>query len=334
MRNSELLELGSRKLMTLFLIGLLFWPVASRSQSGSHETTGKLSASLDQDSASVGSVVVLTLSYRLPEGGHLPEEPEIKGLEDLTILGRTMERGRIKIKLLVDRLSPWKSGPLSLAYKSKEGKRETLKTEPVSLTVISNLGEKPEEARLRPIQGIIPMRALWLKYLPWVAGLLGLLLAVAGFLWWLKRRRAHQETLESMEPPHIRARKEIGQLEARGLFEKGHIKEFYFGISEILRRYLEALRRFPAAEFTTEEIALHMDREQDRKLLPLLRQADLVKFADTIPTTGRKEEDLKAAIFYIQETSPAPEEGRSATLSPHDQAPVAGARTRRKGVSQ
>ncbi len=123
-------------------------------------------------------------------------------------------------------------------------------------------------------------------------------------------------------------------MEAQRLFEKGHIKEFYFGISEILRRYLEALRRFPAAEFTTEEIALHMDREQDRGLLPLLRQADFVKFADTIPTTGRKEEDLKAAISYIRETSPAPEEGDSTTLSPHDQAPVAAARMRRKGVSQ
>ncbi len=197
------------RFLTFIMLGIIFLPGICRAESDIGKASPELSASLDQDSASVGSVVVLTLSYRLPEGGHLPEEPEIKGLEELTILGRSMERDRIKIKLLVDRLAPWKSGPLSIAYKTKEGKIETLETEPVSLTVISNLGEKPEEARLRPIQGIIPMRALWLKYLPWVAGLLGLLLAVAGFLWWLKRRRAHQETLKSMEPPHIRAQREI-----------------------------------------------------------------------------------------------------------------------------
>jgi hypothetical protein len=92
------------------------------------------------------------------------------------------------------------------------------------------------------------------------------------------------------------------QLEAEGLFEKGQIKAYYFRYSEILRRYLEALRGYPAAEFTTEEIASHMEEEQDRQLLPLLRQSDLIKFADTVPTSARKEEDVKLALSYIQET--------------------------------
>ncbi|MDB4444126.1 hypothetical protein N9174_02160 [bacterium] len=105
----------------------------------------------------------------------------------------------------------------------------------------------------------------------------------------------------------MRAKKDIDRLEAQRLFEKGLVKEFYFGFSEILRRYMESLRHFPAAEFTTEEIAHHADNEQDRKLLPLLRQADLIKFADVIPTPAGKEEDVKTAISYIQETSPPPE---------------------------
>ena len=70
---------------------------------------------------------------------------------------------------------------------------------------------------------------------------------------------------------------------------------------------MESLRHFPAAEFTWEEIAHHADNEQDRKLLPLLRQADLIKFADVIPTPAGKEDDVKTAISYIQETSPPPE---------------------------
>jgi hypothetical protein len=107
---------------------------------------------------------------------------------------------------------------------------------------------------------------------------------------------------EVVYPPHILAKKEIELLEAQGLFEKGEVKGFYFRFSEILRRYLESLRRFPAAEFTTEEIALRIHSEEDRMLLTLLRQADVVKFADFIPTPARKEEEVKTALSYIEET--------------------------------
>ena len=84
-------------------------------------------------------------------------------------------------------------------------------------------------------------------------------------------------------------------------------KTHYFIFSEILRRYLESIRNFPAAEFTTEEIARHIKTEPDRKLIPLLQQADLVKFADNVPTVARKEEDMLAALTYIRETSPQEE---------------------------
>lgn len=263
-----------------------------------------LSASLDRDSAVVGSMVVLTLTYRLPERAGFASEPEIKGLEELTEVDREIGPDKIKITLLVDRLGLWKTGPISLAYLDKDESPRTLNAEPVSLTVLSNLGEKPEEARLRPIQGIFPTRPLWLEYLPWAAGLLVLLLVVSALLWWYKRRRG-RNSITAVDPPHIRAKKEIEELEGEGLFEKGQVKAYFFRFSEILRRYLESLRGFPAAEFTTEEIATHIIKEQDRSLIPLLRQADLVKFADTVPTAARKEEAVNAAFSYIRETSPA-----------------------------
>ena len=115
----------------------------------------------------------------------------------------------------------------------------------------------------------------------------------------------------SQDPPQVWAKKEIELLEAQGLFEKGQAKAFYFRFSEIMRQYLEGLRGFPAAEFTTEEITSYINYEQDRKLLPLLRQADLVKFADAIPTPARKEEEVKTALTYIHETSPDPVTGDS-----------------------
>jgi len=94
-------------------------------------------------------------------------------------------------------------------------------------------------------------------------------------------------------------------LAAGGLFERGEVKTFYFIFSEIIRRYMESIRHFPAAEMTTEEIARHVaNTSRDQEILPLLRQADLVKFADTIPTPDRNVRDIEAARAYIRQTGP------------------------------
>ena len=325
LRIWELKEFVSRKLrrydglffrsfFRVLLFALLVIPLCPAllwSQDDIRDTGPTLTASLDRDSARVGSKVILTLSYRLPEGAGFSDIPEIKGLEDLTHVDREIGPDEIRITLLVDQLGSWKTGPISVNYLDKDGKTQVLTTDPVSLTVLSNLGEKPEEAELRPIQGIIPTTHLWWKYVPWVAGIAGLLMIVFGLLWWYHRRRRKELSAMAQDPAHVWAKKEIEHLEAQRLFEKGQAKAFYFRFSEIVRRYLEAVRGFPAAEFTTEEITSYIDNEQDRKLLPLLRQADLVKFADTIPTPARKEEEVNTALAYIHETSPGPEAGDS-----------------------
>ncbi|MBW1794894.1 MAG: hypothetical protein JRF30_04470 [Deltaproteobacteria bacterium] len=285
------------------LLTMLLWGSPLWGQNDSN-TSGKLTASVESGAVRVGGTVVLNLRYQLPAGATLPPDPKIGGLEGFTILNRLLEPQNTKLKILVDRLESFETGTLSVAYLDQEGKANELTTDPVSIKVLSNLGEKPEEAQLRPIQGIIPVTPFWLAYLPWGLGLVGLLLAGAAFLWW-HRRRTRIQDIEAEIPPHIRAQEEIEELEAQRLFEKGHTKAFYFRFSEILRHYLETLRGFPAAEFTTEEIASCIDNDQDRSLIPLLKHADVVKFADTVPTAARKEEEVKQALSYIRETGEA-----------------------------
>ena len=96
----------------IFLVGICvpYSPVDAT------EVSGKLSASLDQEAAPVGGVVVLTLAYRLPEGARLLPGPEIKGLEDLTIVDLDEQRDRIEVKLLVDRLGMEGRGWTSKAW--------------------------------------------------------------------------------------------------------------------------------------------------------------------------------------------------------------------------
>lgn len=294
--------------LPIFLILIqIFTPAMQPVASTENQNEGTLSASLDQASVPVGGVVWLTLDYRLPEGGRLPQTPEIKGLDDLSIIKQIIKPGQIRIQLLVDHLGPWQSAPISLSYLDATDQTRLLTAQPVSFEAASNLGEKADEAQLRPIRDIVAVKSIWRSYLLWLAAFIALVLIGLGLFWWNKKRQTPAGSAQYAEPPDIRARRELRGLETQRYFEKGLVKTYYFIFSEILRRYLESIRNFPAAEFTTEEIARHISAEQDRKLVFLLQQADLVKFADTVPTHTRKEEDLKAALAYIRQTSPQPE---------------------------
>ena len=287
----------------IIISGIFFWGVPIYAQSNVSQDNPVLTASLDRGSATIGSIVTLTLNFQLPAEASLPDKPQIGGLEDLTIITQKIEKNRITIRLMVDSLGSWKTGPLTLSYRDENNSPRTLTADPVTLNVASNLGEKPEEAQLKPIQDIIPIRPLWLKYLPWAIGALSFLIFLY-VLFRLLRNRRQKSTVITLDPPHIQARKELEKLQAEGLFEKGEIKAFYFRFSEILRHYLEAIRGFPAAEYTTEEISIYVKEEVDRKLIHLLKNADLVKFADHAPTTARKEQEFGEALTYIEETSP------------------------------
>jgi len=285
----------------LCLVSFLLWKGAA----GADNHGPVLSASLNADVAELGDTVVLALTYRLPEGGYLSEKVTISGLEGVTVLEKKKEPGRIRIKLLVDRLEEWGTGSLGLPFLTENGEKRIVTCEPVSLDVVSVLGDTPESAQLKPIRGIMPTHSAWLVYLPWAIGAV-VVLAVGGlvFFWWYRRRRVHRVNAELLDPPHVRTRKALDRLDSAGIFEKGQVKAYYFRLSEILRQYLGTIREFPAAELTTEEIALRVTFPEDRQLVALLREADLVKFANAAPTDEEKAMHLEAAYTYVSATAP------------------------------
>ena len=294
------------RLPTFLILIQIFTPSIQWATGTDSQYTGSLSATLGKTSVPVGGVVWLTLDYRLPEGGRLPKELEIKGLDDISILKQVINPGQVRIQLLVDKVGPWQSEPIGLPYQDEQGQKQLLTTQPISIEAVTNLSEKAEEATLRPIRDIEPVKSIWQIYLLWLAVIVAVVLIGLGLFWWCRKRRKSAGLAKYVEPPDVRARRELLGLEKKKYFEKGRVKQHYFFFSEILRRYLEAIRNFPAAEYTTEEIARRLSAEPDRKLIPLLQQADLVKFADSVPTRARKEEDIKAALAYIRKTGPQP----------------------------
>lgn len=289
---------------------VLAWPTTLWAEETDGLRVPAVAGTMDPNPVKLGETARLTLKYRLPEEGQLTEPLEIGGLEGIIILDRHATAEKIVMTVLVDQLETWKTQDLTLAYMDREGTTHHLSAPAVSVSVLTNLGEKPEKAQLRPIQDIIPTRSKWLTYLPFSAVFVGLVVVVLGFLWWREKKRIDEIQAEILDPPHIRARKELERLDRENLFETGQVKGFYFRFSEILRQYLGAIRGFRAIDLTTEEIAVHVKNDLDRTLVALLRQADLVKFADTVPTVGQKEEQVLKAVAFIEKTSPVPTAGQ------------------------
>ena len=351
----------SSVLCLLFVLLCLFvW--AWSGVCGGAETKPEMTASLVPNQTSVGGLITLTLRFQLPVGARLASEadsakitnattagPEVLGLEGFQVLDRKITlkgpgknegeqkrsivpvSGECGIQLMVDRLASGPVGPISLSYVTAEGKKASVEAAPVFLTVLSNLGDKPEAARLKPIYGIIPTVDTWKKYRFWILGGIALLLLGVICEWWIRKRRGKgAEVIEQTSPDKL-AMRGLKALDAQKLFEKGRIKDFYFGFSEILRRYLEAIRGFPAAEYTLEEIARAVKKKEDQPLLSLLRRADMVKFADSTATPARKDEDMETAIAYIQSTREPLMTGAAAQRHGGKHIIADGPRTARKG---
>jgi hypothetical protein len=251
-------------------------------------------------SVPVGGTFRLVLAYTLPRGAKMGSSPDIRGIEGLSVINREAADGRIVLSVVADSLDPMKVGPVTLGYIAADGRKAFLSAAAVTVKVASNVKGQGDPA---PIKGIIPTRNLWLRW-GMIAGIAFLVIAaIAGVLWALMRWRPGGGAHASADPPHVRAEKELTALLKENLFEQGRQKEFYFRFTEIVKRYLEALRGFPAAESTTEEIAARIT-DADRPVLSILRFADLVKFADGTASPGRKDDDVNAFLAYLDVTSP------------------------------
>jgi len=322
--NSKLGDLAGRHrgrpLPIIVVVCLFLWACPISEVWGNPGVKPEMTATLVPNQTSVGGIITLTLKLQLPKGASVASKPEIKGLDGFQVLdlhttldgskkeGEDQRRstlpvsGECRIRLMVERLSSGDLGPISLNYATGNGKTASVAAVPVPLTVLSNLGDKPEAASLKPIYGIMPTGSTLLKYRFWILGGIALLLLAVACEWWIRKRRLKGAPVMDVTPPDKLAIRSLKALDEERLFEKGRIKDFYFGFSEILRRYLEAIRGFPAAEYTLEEIARAVQKKEDQRLLTLLRRADMVKFADLTATLAVKSNDMESAFAYIRST--------------------------------
>jgi hypothetical protein len=157
-------------------------------------------------------------------------------------------------------------------------------------------------------------------YVPlWVGGLV--IIVSFGLIWgwtqWLERRRvALAERLASIsQKPRDVVLAEFARIKAAN----SPPEAVFVGVSDTLRVYVEQCLKIPALEMTTNELlaALQDDKIKDASLMlddvrfaeleRLLKQADLVKFADLDPTKRVAARMLKSAKQWILAIDPIEE---------------------------
>ncbi len=185
---------------------------------------------------------------------------------------------------------------------------------------IESLLAKAENANdVRDIKGPEAMPIDWRPY-EIGGGVLVLLTLLALGLRWLLGRRRRAEAAPPPRPAHEVAAEELERLQARGLVAAGAFKEYYSGLSAIVRTYLERRFALRAPEMTTEEFLLTTARggglqgTHRRLLRDFLTESDLVKFAKHLPTIADSERAWAAARRFVAETAAdsAPEDQRAA----------------------
>jgi len=135
-------------------------------------------------------------------------------------------------------------------------------------------------------------------------------LAIAGTIYYLKKRRKDKPVVQSVKPElpiHTLALNKLNELRDKKIWQQGEIKQYYSELSEIIREYLGRRYKVQTYEKTTDEIFasleyLNIKAENKILLHQLLSISDLVKFAKEKPLSAENEQNLENAISFVLRT--------------------------------
>ncbi|HDY67157.1 MAG: hypothetical protein JYX80_00885 [Candidatus Scalindua sediminis] len=191
--------------------------------------------------------------------------------------------------------------------KDEEEIREA-KTPEIFIEVVSILDENASD--IRDIKPPVSLNKNYYRLYLIIAITLGVLGIVGAIILFLYRRK-HSRKIDFVPEPlpaHEIAYNELENLKALNLISKGRIKEHYYGLSNIVRHYIENRFRLMAPERTTEEFLTEMAitdklEEKHKQLIRnFLEHCDLVKYAKYGPNNQEIEGAFNSAKTLVDET--------------------------------
>ena len=284
-----------------------------------------ISATFVSDSAEIqiGDHIPVKLNLRF-SGGIQPQLPQWRdtiGELEIVKAGKldTFDNGKSTVLSQNYVLTAFDSGEYhtgvkTIYYKTASGRLDS---------VLSN--DLLVEVRTVPVDTTKPIKAIkaplqqpytWDEFLYYyiaAAVLLAAVIALILYLRWRNKKPAPEVRPKPKEPAHVWARAELKKLEEEKLWQKDETKRYYTRLSEILRLYIEFRYGYYAMESTTAEIeekiqSYHVKRIAQEKLLAILNQADLVKFAKLLPLPDENIKNMERAYGFIDLTEPKEEQ--------------------------
>ncbi len=284
--------------------------------------TPAVTARFDRDSVMIGEQFGLEVSvekdlmqvvdFPVLMGHELAEEVEIlseEGVDTLAVDGRRQTLGKRYL------LTIWREGQYNLgrfpALLVDKNRVDTLLAVD-SLRIVVETYDI-DLATDKPL-GVKQIRRLFGEWSGWLAlALLGII--VLWVIVWLVIKYRHKIPLlagdKPLPPAHEEAIRKLEALRDQKLPQNGRHKQYYSGLTDILRAYMERRWGIGAMEMTSAEIVealvfAHREGVIDDKrwsdLCALLHTADMVKFAKAQPEPAAEEADWYNAYYFVEET--------------------------------
>jgi hypothetical protein len=282
----------------------------------------RVSSKVDRLIITVGELINYEMEVEFPKGYAVAIPPPGAQLGEFLIRNYEFPPPEIKGERMVQKfkfqITAYSTGetiiprvPVVITKDQKPVK--VVLTEEIRISVAAVTGAEDME-----IKDVKPPLLAPFDYRPLVilgAVLLGLaIIAAIAFAAVRRMRRPKVEIPEPLPAPEVLALKELSELEALSLLEKGETDRYYTKLSEIFRRYLGLRFSVYALEFTTGEIvdALKnkwLEHAVFTSVQQLLEECDLVKFAKHAPDAKDQREMMPRSKKIIEQTTPviAPE---------------------------
>lgn len=190
---------------------------------------------------------------------------------------------------------------------------DTLVSAPIMLAVNTLVVKDP--SKIADIKGLIEIPLTLKEILAYTGiglGILLVILLIVYVIWrWKNKKPILGLFTKPAEPAHVIAFRELERLQREKLWQRGFIKEYYSGITDAVRTYIEARFEVPAMENTSEEIVSKLktfdiiEKPLLTNLSEMFKLADLVKFAKMEPDPNENENSWTVAYDFVKNTMPA-----------------------------
>ncbi|MCB9225987.1 MAG: hypothetical protein H6578_02285 [Chitinophagales bacterium] len=199
-------------------------------------------------------------------------------------------------------------GQIPTVVVHSNGVMDTLYSNNVNLVV--NTIEVDTTQAIKSIKTVKSLPFPWKEFLKkWGIPLLLLLIALGVLIYYIAKRKklfVKEEKPKTMLDFYEEALQKLDEIDQKKMWQNDQIKEYYFGISEVMRTYLEGRFGINAMESTTDEIKdeLFLETGLKNKVTDILAQADLAKFAKFKPLNDENMSVMKKAKDFVRHTKP------------------------------